>query len=42
MRQERHYAEIAQQMEGQDGQALQHFMSNPPRSATGVYEQIQI
>ena len=30
MDKDRHYAGIARQMEGQDGQAMQHFMSNSP------------
>jgi SRSO17 transposase len=41
MEQDRHFAGIARQMNGQDGQALQHFMSNSPWSADGVYQQIQ-
>lgn len=41
MDKDRHYAGIARQMEGQDGQALQHFMSNSPWSSAGVYRQIQ-
>jgi SRSO17 transposase len=41
MDKDRHYAGIARHMEGQDGQALQHFMSNSPWSAQGVYRQIQ-
>lgn len=41
MEQNRHFAGIARQMKGQDGQALQHFMSNSPWSAEGVYQQIQ-
>jgi len=41
MDKDRHYAGIARQMEGQDGQAMQHFKSNSPRSAAGVYRQIQ-
>ena len=41
MEQDRHFAGIARQMKGQDGQALQHFMSNSPWSAAGVYQQIQ-
>jgi len=41
MDKDRHYAGIARQMEGQDGQAMQHFMSNSPWSAAGVYRQIQ-
>lgn len=41
MEQNRHFAGIARQMKGQDGQAMQHFMSNSPWSAEGVYQQIQ-
>ena len=41
MDKDRHYAGIARQMEQQDGQAMQHFMSNSPWSAAGVYRQIQ-
>ena len=41
MDKDRLYAEIARQMEGQDGQAMQHFMSNSPWSSAGVYHQIQ-
>lgn len=37
MDQDRHFAGIARQMKGQGGQALQHFMSNSPWSASGVY-----
>jgi len=38
---DRHYAGIARQMEGEDGQALQHFMSNSPWSGAEVYQRIQ-
>ncbi len=41
MEKDRHYAGIARQMEGNDGQALQHFMSNSPWSGERVYRQIQ-
>jgi SRSO17 transposase len=41
MGRDRHFAEIARQMKGQDGQALQQFMSNSPWSANGVVQQIQ-
>lgn len=41
MDQDRHFAGIARQIKGQDGQALQHFMSNSPWSADDVYQQIQ-
>jgi hypothetical protein len=35
------YAGIAQQTEGNNGQALQHFMSNSPWTGASVYERIQ-
>ncbi len=41
MEQDRHYAGIARRLNGGDGQALQHFMSNSPWEAAGVYAQIQ-
>ena len=41
MDKDRLYAGIARQMEGQDGQAMQHFMSNSAWPAAGVYRQIQ-
>jgi len=41
MDKDRHYAGIARQMAGQDGQALQHFMSNSPWSGEKVYQHIQ-
>ena len=41
MDKDRHYAGIARQTEGNDGQALQHFMSNSPWSGQRVYERIQ-
>jgi len=41
MDKDRHYAGIARQMAGQDGQALQHFMSNSPWSGEMVYQRIQ-
>lgn len=41
MDKDRHYTGVARSMEQQDGQALQHFMSNSPWSAAGVYRQIQ-
>ena len=41
MDKDRHYAGIAPQTEGNDGQALQHFMSNSPWPGQRVYERIQ-
>jgi SRSO17 transposase len=41
MDKDRHYAGIARQMAGQDGQALQHFMSNSRWSGEKVYQRIQ-
>lgn len=41
MEKDRHFAGIATKMEGEDGQALQHFMSQSPWAEDGVYEQIQ-
>src|SRR5262252_7190789 len=38
---ERNFANIARNMTGDDGQALQHFMSNSPWSGPGVFQQIQ-
>ena len=38
---ERHFANMARNMTGDDGQALQHFMSNSPWSGPGVFRQIQ-
>lgn len=37
----RNFANIARKMTGEDGQALQHFMSNSPWSAQAVFRQIQ-
>jgi SRSO17 transposase len=37
----RTYAGIARQTEGNDGQSMQHFMSNSPWSGQSVYERIQ-
>src|SRR5215470_16980631 len=37
----RNFATIARTMTGDDGQALQHFMSNSPWSGPGVFQQIQ-
>jgi SRSO17 transposase len=41
MERDRHFAGIARQVSGSDGQAMQHFMSNSPWSAQSVYQQIQ-
>lgn len=41
MEKDRHYAGIARATEGQDGQSLQHFMSNSPWSSQSVYQRIQ-
>ena len=41
MDKDRHYAGIARQTEGSDGQPMQHFMSNSPWPGQGVYERIQ-
>ena len=38
---ERHFANMARNMTGDDGQALQHFMSNASWSGPGVFQQIQ-
>src|SRR5262245_27940046 len=38
---ERNFANMARTMTGDDGQALQHFMSNSPWSGPGVFQQIQ-
>ena len=38
---ERHFANMARTISGDDGQALQHFMSNSPWSGPAVFEQIQ-
>jgi SRSO17 transposase len=38
---DRTYAGIARRLDGGDGQALQHFMSNSPWSSQSVYRQIQ-
>ena len=38
---DRHFAGIARQMNHQDGQPFQHFMSNLLWLADGVYQQIQ-
>jgi SRSO17 transposase len=38
---ERHFANMARNMTGDDGQALQHFMSNSPWSGPAVFDQIQ-
>jgi SRSO17 transposase len=38
---ERHFATMARNMTGDDGQALQHFMSNSPWSGPVVFHQIQ-
>src|SRR5499425_546307 len=37
----RNFATMARTMAGDDGQALQHFMSNSPWSGPGVFRQIQ-
>lgn len=37
----RNFASIARTLEGQDGQSMQHFMSNSPWSGQAVYERIQ-
>ncbi len=41
MDRKRNFANIARKTTGKDGQALQHFMSNSPWSARGVFRQIQ-
>jgi SRSO17 transposase len=41
MESSRNFAGIAYTVEDNDGQALQHFMSNSPWSGQGVYEQIR-
>ena len=41
MESDRNFARIANKMEAEDGQAMQHFMSNSPWSGQGVFEQIQ-
>ena len=38
---ERNFANMARNMTGDDGQALQHFMSNAPWSGPAVFRQIQ-
>jgi SRSO17 transposase len=38
---ERNFANMARNMTGDNGQALQHFMSNSPWSGPGVFRQIQ-
>ena len=38
---ERNFANMARNMTGDDGQALQHFMSNAPWSGPGVFRQMQ-
>ncbi len=38
---ERNFANMARNMTGDDGQALQHFMSNAPWSGPGVFQQMQ-
>src|SRR5215831_10108179 len=38
---ERNFANMARNMTGDDGQALQHFMSNAPWSGPSVFRQIQ-
>ena len=38
---ERNFANIARHMTGDDGQALQHFMSTSPWSGPAVFDQIQ-
>src|SRR5215471_4449977 len=38
---ERNFANMARNMTGDDGQALQHFMANSPWSGPGVFRQIQ-
>jgi SRSO17 transposase len=38
---ERNFANMARNMTGDDGQALQHFMSNSPWSGPGVFRQMQ-
>ena len=38
---ERNFANMARNMTGDDGQALQHFMANSPWSGPGVFQQIQ-
>src|SRR5262249_44179364 len=37
----RNFANMARNMTGDDGQALQHFMSHAPWSGPGVFRQIQ-
>jgi len=37
---QRNFANLARQMPGDDGQALQHFMSNAPWSGPAVFDQI--
>jgi SRSO17 transposase len=41
MKSDRNFAGIANSMENNDGQAMQHFMSNSPWSGQGVFEQIR-
>ena len=38
---ERHFANMARHMTGDDGQALQHFMAHSPWSGPGVFQQMQ-
>ena len=38
---ERNFANMARHLNGDDGQALQHFMSNSPWSGPAVFDQIQ-
>jgi SRSO17 transposase len=41
MEDQRNFANIDRRVNGQDGQALQHFMSESPWSASAVFQQIQ-
>jgi SRSO17 transposase len=41
MEDQRNFANIDRRVNGQDGQALQHFMSESPWSAAAVFQQIQ-
>jgi len=41
MNAKRNFANVAQQVVGGDGQAIQHFMSNSPWSGQGVFDQIK-
>ena len=38
---DRHFAGISRSVQGEDGQALQHFMSESPWSGQDVFEKIQ-